>query len=280
MTGRYARTIVAAGLVLAGLLVVVALASRAELGGDGPAVTHRPSLPGGVFAYVYAALLVCGLLAMPFFFYMYARETPHSKSQRRRARLAPLWLVGFAAVAMFVATRWGDELRAAFEHLRFWGPAEPPDPDASNAVRPPAPGWFPLLVVTSALVGGVGSVFAWRAARRRLRAPSLAETLGDALEDTLDDVANEPDPRRAIILAYARMEAALDRCGCTRHEAEAPLEYLARVLGELDVPPAPVATLTDLFEHAKFSHHDVGPELKERALAALTEIRADLAERR
>ena len=279
MTGRYARTIVAAGLVLAGLLVVVALASRAELGGGGPTVTHRPGLPGGVFAYVYAALLVCGLLALPFFFYMYARDTPYSKSARRRARLAPLWLVGFSVIAMVVAVRWGDELRGVIEHLRFWGPADPADPEASNAVRPPAPGWFPMVVVTSALVGGVGSVFAWRAARRRLRAPSLAETLGDALEDTLDDVANEPDPRRAIILAYARMEAALDRCGCTRHEAEAPLEYLARVLGELDVPPAPIATLTDLFEHAKFSHHDVGPEQKAQALAALTEIRADLAER-
>jgi Domain of unknown function (DUF4129) len=279
VTGRYARTIVAAGVVLAGLLVVVAVASRSELGDGGGSVVHRPGLPGGLFAYVYAGLLVCGLLALPFFFYVYARETPYSKSGRRKARLAPLWLVGFAALGMFVATRWGDELRGALENLRFWD-AGPPDPNPENAVRPLAPAWFPLVVVSSALVGGVGSVFAWRAARRRLRRPSLAASLTDALDDTLDDVADEPDPRRAIILAYARMEAALDRCGCTRHEAEAPLEYLARVLGELDVPPAPVATLTELFEHAKFSHHDIGPEQKARALGALVEIRSLLAEQR
>jgi hypothetical protein len=125
----------------------------------------------------------------------------------------------------------------------------------------------------------VASLLGWRAVRRRRRRPSLAETLSDALDDTLDDVAHEPDPRRAIILAYARMEAALDRSGCSRHEAEAPLEYLARVLGELEVAPAPVATLTHLFEHAKFSNRPVDDAMKQRALVALEDVRRELRER-
>jgi hypothetical protein len=276
----HARTIVAAGLVLAGLLVVVALASRGQLAGDDPAGGRDgPGLPSGAFSYVYAGLLVAGVLALPFFFYIYARDTPYSASRRRRARLSPFLLVGFAALTLAIATRWGEEIREAFEQLGALVGAGDRGPDPSGAARPPAPEWLPVVVVTSVLVAGVGSVFAWRAARRRLRRPSLAETLSDALGDTLDDVADEPDPRRAIILAYARMESSLDRSGCSRREADAPLEYLSRVLRELEVAAAPVEALTDLFEHAKFSHHPVDAAMKARAIAALEAIRAELRAR-
>jgi hypothetical protein len=268
-----------AGVLLAGLLAVVGIAARAELGADGSGMAARPGLSGGAFAYVYAGLLVVGVLALPFFFYMYARETPYSRSRRRRARLAPLWLVGFAAVGMLVATRWGDELRAALEQLSFWDGGDDPTPDVVDGPRPPEPGVVQLAVASSVLVAGVGSVVAWRLARRRPRRPSLASTLSDALDEALDDVAAEADPRRAIILAYARMESALDRCGCARREAEAPLEYLARVLGELEVAPAPAATLTHLFEHAKFSNRPVDDAMKQRALVALEDVRRELRER-
>ena len=277
MTGRYGRTIVVAGVVLAALLVVVALAARGQLEAEESSVgSDGPSLPGGVFAYVYAGLLVFGVLALPFFFYLVARDTPYSPSARRRARLAPFALVALVGVGLFVASFWGEDLRAAFDRLGSWAGGGDGGPDASNAPRPPAPEWLPLVVVSTAIGGGVAALLGWRAVRRRRRAPSLAATLSDALDDTLDDVAQEPDPRRAIILAYARMEAALDRSGCARHEADAPLEYLARVLGELEVSPEPVARLTDLFERAKFSHHRIEPALKADALEALREIRAEL----
>jgi hypothetical protein len=277
VTGRYVRTIAVAALLLAALLVVVAVAARAQLGAEeGSGGRDGPALPAGTFAYVYAGLLVLGVLALPFFFYVIARETPYSPSARRRARLLPFALVAAVAVGLFVASRWGDELRGALEQLGGFAGGVDGGPDATNAPRPPAPEWLPLVVVTATLAAAAGSVLAWRAVRRRRRRPSLAETLSDALDETLDDVAQEPDPRRAIILAYARMEAALDRSGCSRHEAEAPLEYLARVLGELDVEPGPVARLTELFERAKFSHHRIEPQLKADALRALEEIRAGL----
>jgi hypothetical protein len=93
---------------------------------------------------------------------------------------------------------------------------------------------------------------------------------------TLDDLRAEPDPRRAIILAYARMEATLSRGGVPREESEAPLEYIARALLELDVRPEPVHRLTDLFEQAKFSDHPIDAGMKEEALEALEDVRADL----
>jgi hypothetical protein len=49
-------------------------------------------------------------------------------------------------------------------------------------------------------------------------------------------------------------------------------------LRELAVPPAPARTLTELFEVARFSRHHVHPSMKDRAIAALVEIRGSLRE--
>jgi hypothetical protein len=267
-----------AALLLAGLLVVVALASRGQLGADAGAGSARPALPSGAYAYVYAALLVLGVIAIPFLVFVYVHEVPYSKARRRRARVAPFVLVGFAVVGLLVATRWGAELRTALDQLQFWRGAEDPT-GYGAAVRPPEPEWVPMLVVSSAVGAGAVGFLAWRRLRHgRLRPFSLAGTLSDVLDDTLDDVRRERDARRAIILAYARMERALERSGVPRHEAEAPLEYVARVLLELDVTGAPVRALADLFEQARFSHHPADEAMKDRAIEALETIRAELQE--
>lgn len=72
------------------------------------------------------------------------------------------------------------------------------------------------------------------------------------------------------------MERALDAHGLPRRPADAPLEYLARILRELEVRESAVGTLTRLFEYAKFSRHEIGTEMKDEAIAALVTVRADL----
>ena len=64
--------------------------------------------------------------------------------------------------------------------------------------------------------------------------------------------------------------------GLPRKPAEAPLEYLARVLAELSVSDRAARALTDLFERAKFSQHAVGAEMKDEAIGALQTVRDDL----
>jgi hypothetical protein len=109
---------------------------------------------------------------------------------------------------------------------------------------------------------------------------TLEAELIRTVETTIDDLRNEPDPRRAVIASYANMERALASHGMGRRRSEAPLEYLTRVLGGLSVRPAAVRSLTALFEHAKFSDHEITPELKEEAIAALSTVRDDLADER
>jgi hypothetical protein len=196
--------------------------------------------------------------------------------------MIPFALLGLIALALFAATRWNAELTEVIGRLQFWRDGRSDGAaDAAAVARPPAPEWVPLAVTSSLVLAGAGAVVAWRTLIRRgrlARRDSLAEALSDVLDDTLDDLRAEPDSRRAIIVAYARMEAALERLGVARQEAEAPLEYLSRVLLALEVSPPPVQALTELFERAKFSHHPIGPVLKDEAIEALECIRAELRE--
>jgi hypothetical protein len=79
-----------------------------------------------------------------------------------------------------------------------------------------------------------------------------------------------------VIAAYARMEGVLARHGLRRRPSETPLEYLRRVLLELTARADAVARLTNLFEQAKFSRHDIDATMKRDAIGALREIRDDL----
>ena len=97
-----------------------------------------------------------------------------------------------------------------------------------------------------------------------------------ALDESLDDLRSDPDIRRAIIAAYARMERALAAAGIPRRLSEAPFEYVARALQSLDAGGPTVARLTDLFEHAKFSHHEPDESMRQEAIAALVAVRDEL----
>ncbi|HEX9417240.1 MAG TPA: DUF4129 domain-containing protein [Gaiellaceae bacterium] len=105
---------------------------------------------------------------------------------------------------------------------------------------------------------------------------SLEQELRLVLDEALDDLMNETDPRKAVIAAYARMERALAAHGLPRRPSEAPLEYLSRVLLELQVTEPAVRSLTNLFQRAKFSLHDVDTGMKDQAIEALLSLRDDL----
>ena len=150
---------------------------------------------------------------------------------------------------------------------------EVPDP-------PPDSGVVPLIVAGVALLAMIGIVVAQLVADRRRRRPprTPAERLVELLDDTLEDLEREPDPRRAVIGAWARMEAGLAAAGLPRHPSEAPFEYAARVLETAFARPGSVHRLTGLFERAKFSHHAIGQADRDQAIAALRAVRQELAE--
>ena len=95
------------------------------------------------------------------------------------------------------------------------------------------------------------------------------------LDDTLDDLHREPDPRKAVIPPTP--DGGIPRAyGLPRRPWEAPLEYLGRVLTQLTGSGASARRLTRLFERAKFSEHSIDPAMKEDAIAAVGSVREEL----
>ena len=108
-------------------------------------------------------------------------------------------------------------------------PTRPPETETSYE---PSVSWLPIVVVVVLLLAALGAyvVAERRANRGRRSGEVLAEQLAVVLDETLDDLRAEADPRRAIIAAYARLERVLAANGIPRRAAETSNEYLARVL--------------------------------------------------
>jgi uncharacterized protein DUF4129 len=150
-------------------------------------------------------------------------------------------------------------------------------PDGSDVGPPPVHWWGIALVMLLVLAG---AVTAWRLREQRAvpdEQPELADELLDVVDLSLDDLEHEPDPRRAVIRAYGRMERVLGAHGLARRPAETPLEYLARALTSLRLGRASVERLTALFERAKFSQHEIDGAMKADAIFALGALRDELA---
>ncbi len=284
MRGNAGRALVPALGVLA-LLAVVAIAATGSTstGTDRvrpPAATLLDTFFSlGLLAVVAGAVLVAyGLMQRK----EISREIASGRYRRSSLVGWILFTFAFTAFAYWRLGRW--EFRSSDPAVSDVVPTETAPPPGSAPEDPgatqyePRLAWIPIVVVLVLVAVAVTAyVVSERRARRRVRErDSLAEDVAHVLEETLDDLRSEPDPRRAVIAAYARLERALAWHGLPRREAETEEEYLARFLHSLAVSESAARRLTDLFEWARFSRHEVDAEMKEEAISALEELRDEL----
>lgn len=102
------------------------------------------------------------------------------------------------------------------------------------------------------------------------------DRIAAALDQALDDLPLEGDPRSVIAAAYLRMTTALSEHGVERRPSDTPLEYLARALEQLDASSHAVHRLTDLLQIAMFSDRPVEPTMAQEAVSAFTQVRDEL----
>jgi hypothetical protein len=142
--------------------------------------------------------------------------------------------------------------------------------------------WFVVGALALLVLAAAGTALLLRRRRgsKSFDEPEAGERadLSEALALSLADIEREPDPRRAVIRAYARMESGLARHGLPRRSFETSLEYVSRALVALRVSGPAVERLGRLFERAKFSQHAVDTTMKGEALAALGRIKVELEE--
>jgi uncharacterized protein DUF4129 len=282
--GRITPTLTALGVLI--LLGVVAVAAT----GSTPTGTGEGRTPGDILLDTFfslmlvafvagAVLLVYGLMQRK----AIAQEV--ASGPYRRSKIASI--IGLAFVFLLLTFLQVRKTRLFREQPReeLSDTANGPGPAADGSGRDlesgyqPEFAWIPVLVVLGLIALAITVyVLAGRRERRELSGGDgdVAERLADILDDTLDDLRREPDPRRAVIATYARLERGFAASGLPRRPAETAEEYIVRILGRLEVDPDPVRKLTDLFEHAKFSPHPVDHMMKDDAIGALAEIRDEL----
>ncbi len=279
------RRLVPLVLLVTGLLVIVAFAAHGRpLGTSGG---RNGGLPQTFWNYLFTSvvilLVLSGIVGVAAFFAVHRRQGHPAQVkpfQVRTARALAI-LITLAALLTLVAHR--IDLAHLFHPKTSTATTPtitiPSLPGAGKpGSRPVHFQWEELAVVLGVLLalGAVGFV-----TRSRLRGPAprwrtAPERLAAALDESLEDLRADPDLRRAIVAAYARMEAALAAAGLPRRPAEAPLEYLERALLALDTSAGAVSRLTDLFEWARFSQHEPEPAMRDEAVDALVAVRDEL----
>ena len=282
---RAPRRAALALVALVGLLGLVAIGSaghtHVDVGGRRPSYLVMDTIVSLMLVVMVFGVVVAAWVVVSQREYLAARRL--AKGRRRR----PIVVVG---VALAILTLLLSVRGVLHVHARQRPPSFKPAATAGGNARAPTDAYKPHFATTPVLLvlGFAASVAlaAYLAYRPRRQGPlwaaadaSLALTLADVLGDTLDDLRAEPDPRRAVIAAYARLERTLGAFGLPRRAAEAPDEYLHRIFVDLEVNSRSARRLTQLFARAKFSQHSVDLAMKEEAIQLLETIRTDLRER-
>lgn len=281
MHGRTAAAVLPA-LVVVVLVTVVAIASTGSTPGGSretrpPSVTLYDTLfTLGLVAVVAGGLiLLYGLLQRK----AIAREVATGKYRRTSVVTYLAFFALFTGFTYWRMSAWTVPEQQEEDEPVLRGERKLPTlPEEAETSYEPSVSWIPIVVVVGLVLAAIVAyaVAERRASRGRPTERALAEQLALVLDDTLDDLRAEADPRKAIIAAYARLERVLGANGIPRRAAEAPGEYLERVLHDLALDSVAVVRLTDLFTRAKFSQHDVDLAMKEEAISALEHVRDEL----
>jgi hypothetical protein len=269
----------------AGLVTIVALASRTT-----SVISSATELDTGfaltaveVVGYVAA---IVGLVAfLPTIVVLRAQRRQMLANRAAGRGSAPWWArigglvatLSLLAVQVLIVVYVVELLRArgfGADDARL-DPPTGPDSNGLGAGRDSSSLMIALVIVTILAVVAVGLAVRWRLrdAADRVQMVDPRGRTEQAVEVGLDALRREPDPRRAIIAAYAAMERSLSRAGFGRKPWEAPIEYLRRVLAGALGAPEEVQTMTHLFEVAKFSEHPVDESMRTSAIGALERIR-------
>jgi Domain of unknown function (DUF4129) len=269
-------------LGLIGLLIVVALAARGgHPSGNGHFVSRAvPATLQDSLVTLLAIAYVVAIVAVIVVFFKRRPLAAPRESHWVRNSLGVLAFMLLATLFGSWAIRHGILRHANQKPVPVQGKPGPENGLTQlppGATRPAHFQWpLALGLVGLLLVGGVLVYIRERRPPMSRRAERLETELARAVETTIEDLRRERDPRRAVIAAYANMERVLATHGLARRAAEAPLEYLARVLRTLHVRESAVQSLTRLFEYAKFSEHDIDATMKDEAISALIAVRDDL----
>jgi len=284
-----ASAVIGLGLMLALAATIAPLPPVA----DAPGASLTVRLPALVKTLVLALFALSALL---FLLLQRPRRAAEDGPEPARARRrAPVW-AGLLSLLPFAAL-----LGAVWYYVAYRAPGEDAHPieRAITAIvglmdlfalarKPPTSLLFFDAAVAALVLLAALALFAllllvtfaerierWWMARA---AGPLAPVPRDEPVAPLGDPRREPDPRTAVMLAWARFEHALGAARAPRAPWQTPAELTRAALARLPLPRPAAERLTALFELARFSQRPLGAEARAAACASLDEITAALEE--
>jgi phosphatidylglycerophosphate synthase len=277
---------ITAAMAAFGLLVLAATAAPEGLawlrGSGSEAVIVLPDVPDA-FAYliIFFMLSVAGLYC--YLLLTSARKRPVRQIAPMGPRLALLILL-LAAWALLPPVQ--NAVRETLEALRRDPPNERSGSDADPGDRlrqesSQALG-YALTALLAVVIIGVGAGVVWvlrEDPEAEEKGPPSPPVLAAGVELSITDLERIAEPRAAILACYGRLQSAADEAGVVRRPSDAPFELLARLLHSLGASGAAARRLTELFERARFSDHEIDEAMRKQALEALAEVRTALAAR-
>jgi hypothetical protein len=277
-------------IAVSAAIAVVAMAARAPLARSTPvnAVSARAPVTA-----LFVLLAGCGILALAgLVFVIRPRGKRDDEPQlmleppqthwawKVLGVLLPIALGGALVAAAVLGTRAVHTAPRLGGASAFGHPPALPRPHESAGGGFVLPGWIPWTCVAVAILALVAvAVLLVRRRAGRAEEGSARQAARAAVSAAIDAIEESADPRAAVIAAYVAMERTLAARGVRRSRAEAPREYLRRVLAATSCAERDARTLTGLFEEARFSSHPIPERLRELAVSALRSLRAALQAR-
>jgi hypothetical protein len=222
-------------------------------------------------------------------------------------RWLPLLAVAALLTAAFVASALADpqfEIRvapAAEESVGQPGGASAPAPEPSASEgepelgfgKPPLiPGWIEAVAWTICVLVLIAIVLflGWYVLRDTIQArgrpltvdrapPTPASQVAEvaaALSAGLDELARGHDPRSVVIACWVRLEQAAGEAGTPRRAADAPADYVLRLLAGHRISRSVLDRLAGVYRQARYSSGPVDDSMRREAVAALEHLRAEL----
>src|SRR5438552_6898595 len=223
--GRSTRRVLVPALAVRALVGIVAVAATGSITGGSNRTRQPPDvLFDTIFSLVALALVPAAILLV--YGLAQRRDVAEEYAKRKRRLSNGTLILLLLLFPVLVYLRGVPKLRpppTAQPPIVPGHPGTPVTPPGNaNATQyEPRFAWLPVTVILALLAA---AVLAWYVSSRRRTRPEreevLTETLANVLEDTLDDLRAEADPRRAVIAAYARLERALATQGLGRRAAE------------------------------------------------------------
>jgi hypothetical protein len=275
---------IAAVAAALGLLVLAAAAAPQGLdwirGSGSDAVMIVPDVPD-TFAYLIIAFMlgVAGLYC--YLLLTSARKRPVRQIAPMGPRVALLILL-LAAWALLPPVQ--NAVRETLEALRRDPPNEQNGSETNPADRLRRESsetlGFALTALLALAILGVGAGVVWvlrEEPEPEDGEPQAPPELVGGVELSIAALEDITEPRPAILACYRRLQSVADEAGVARRPSDTPFELLARLLHSLGASGAAARSLTELFERARFSDHEIDEAMRKQALQALAEVRTALA---